>query len=641
MPYYLEADRTGGFRRLTPDSSFVFSAGDRLEFDIALYDEGSTERLIALKAFSTNDALVAASNNTLRLYVNGSFSGGGDLTPHYGTRATYSIEWDGSTYTVSVNNVVFLTANSTNSIELGWIGANSAFYDFYGLRYYNNGSLITNNVPPSSGTTISDTETAGNDLSLGSWAANYVLYYSIDSIDKTTFKPSEDVTFSVTPGYTPTSATLSDGTKTLTGIELVSTGTTNQYRINIPMGDAAGFPDFGDVTLTLSDGTTTVEQALTFTKPDALTEATLSGAVIKDETSVSFTFPAHPQLGNKYYYDATKITISNNNVLSIVAGATFETIAYLMDNQGLQQFTVSESQATAATTPPVITILGDNPATVTEGSTYSDAGATATDDTDGDITSSISVSSNVNTSAAGSYTVTYDVSDAAGNNTQATRTVNVEEALPVLYSPRHFTTFNSTAQMYGEFSSPITLSGDFEIEWNAQIPSAGCYFFADTSSTSGSQRFGITAAGDVFGFNNSGGTWGVSIVHGILLSSFHLVRQSGVIELFINGASIATQPLTSAVTINSCAAPFAGVTSVPYLNGIISDLKIIDNGTTVFDAAIDRPIDPQNNIVDNTEVVLGANIYVNPVLPSWAAGTPYTDNGDETYTTAVGEPVYL
>ena len=78
------------------------------------------------------------------------------------------------------------------------------------------------------------------------------------------------------------------------------------------------------------------------------------------------------------------------------------------------------------TTAPVITLVGDNPVEVYEGDTYTDAGATASDDVDGDITASIVVVNPVDTSVIGEYTVTYNVSDAAGNAaTEVTRTVNV------------------------------------------------------------------------------------------------------------------------------------------------------------------------------------------------------------------------
>jgi len=76
-------------------------------------------------------------------------------------------------------------------------------------------------------------------------------------------------------------------------------------------------------------------------------------------------------------------------------------------------------------TAPTITILGDNPTTVAFGATYSDDGATATDETDGNISGSISTSNSVDTSTPGTYTVTYTVLDSAGNSTSATRSVTV------------------------------------------------------------------------------------------------------------------------------------------------------------------------------------------------------------------------
>ena len=77
-------------------------------------------------------------------------------------------------------------------------------------------------------------------------------------------------------------------------------------------------------------------------------------------------------------------------------------------------------------TPPVVTVLGDNPASVMVGGVYTDAGATAYDDVDGDLTGGIAVSGlSIDTSATGTHVVTYTVSDAAGNPAQKIRTVKV------------------------------------------------------------------------------------------------------------------------------------------------------------------------------------------------------------------------
>ena len=76
---------------------------------------------------------------------------------------------------------------------------------------------------------------------------------------------------------------------------------------------------------------------------------------------------------------------------------------------------------------PTLTLLGANPITLEACSTYNEFGATANDICFGNISSSIIIdASNVNTSAVGSYNVTYNVTNANGNSaTEVIRTVNV------------------------------------------------------------------------------------------------------------------------------------------------------------------------------------------------------------------------
>ena len=78
-------------------------------------------------------------------------------------------------------------------------------------------------------------------------------------------------------------------------------------------------------------------------------------------------------------------------------------------------------------TVPVITLNGSANMSVIQFTTFTDPGATATDDRDGDISDSIQISGSVDTNTLGDYTLTYSVSDAAGNSDLATRTVTVRE----------------------------------------------------------------------------------------------------------------------------------------------------------------------------------------------------------------------
>ena len=77
-------------------------------------------------------------------------------------------------------------------------------------------------------------------------------------------------------------------------------------------------------------------------------------------------------------------------------------------------------------TSPTITITGDAAITLNLGDSYTDAGATADDDKDGDLTSQITTTGTVNVNEVGVYEIVYTVEDEAGNSTSETRTVTVK-----------------------------------------------------------------------------------------------------------------------------------------------------------------------------------------------------------------------
>jgi len=79
------------------------------------------------------------------------------------------------------------------------------------------------------------------------------------------------------------------------------------------------------------------------------------------------------------------------------------------------------------TTAPVITLTGDNPQAVDLNTEYQELGAS----TDTGETVDIDATA-VDTASVGSYAVTYNATDAAGNQaTEKTRTVNVTDSTPV------------------------------------------------------------------------------------------------------------------------------------------------------------------------------------------------------------------
>ena len=80
---------------------------------------------------------------------------------------------------------------------------------------------------------------------------------------------------------------------------------------------------------------------------------------------------------------------------------------------------------------PTITLNGDSHITLNVGDTYTEQGATAKDDKDGDISNKISISGSVNTSKAGKYTITYSVKNSNGKTVTKTRIITVKAKEPV------------------------------------------------------------------------------------------------------------------------------------------------------------------------------------------------------------------
>ena len=78
------------------------------------------------------------------------------------------------------------------------------------------------------------------------------------------------------------------------------------------------------------------------------------------------------------------------------------------------------------TIKPEITLQG-NEVTIYQNDTYNEPGYTATDNYDKDITSKVKVTNNIDNTKAGTYEVTYSVSDSSKNKTEIKRKVNVIE----------------------------------------------------------------------------------------------------------------------------------------------------------------------------------------------------------------------
>jgi hypothetical protein len=174
-------------------------------------------------------------------------------------------------------------------------------------------------------------------------------------------------------------------------------------------------------------------------------------------------------------------------------------------------------------TSPVITLKGSATVTLALGDTYTDAGATANDDKDGDLTTSIVTTNPVNTSQVGTYTVKYNVSDAAGNSaTEVTRTVKVaSDELAGLYNAAE----DVTGVNAGHWTWDVTISQsttDFKLimpDWAGWTGASVYCTVSGTTFTIPSQSFtGTGASGTISGsgsyaYNSTTSTWDLSSFH--------------------------------------------------------------------------------------------------------------------------------
>lgn len=138
--------------------------------------------------------------------------------------------------------------------------------------------------------------------------------------------------------------------------------------------------------------------------------------------SVNFTVPALAQS----FEGLTRLRIASNynNELTTPCGlltaGEFEDYGIILGNDNAK---------------PVITLIGEDTVRIEIGSTYTDAGATAYDVSEGDITNSLIINNDVDATVTGIYNVTFNVTDKSGNPAEpVSRTVIVVNDLtkPIL-----------------------------------------------------------------------------------------------------------------------------------------------------------------------------------------------------------------
>lgn len=153
--------------------------------------------------------------------------------------------------------------------------------------------------------------------------------------------------------------------------------------------------------------------------------------------------------------NGTTITFTNNNIepeetssMIITSIATADTGFFPMILKGVtpsggiitREFMLHVAKP--INTPPKVILIGSPTFYVTLNSSYTDAGYTAGDEEDGDITSQVVVTGTINVDSVGLYYISYVVTDSEGLKDSVVRIINVRNSLNYLSGSHNVVTTN-------------------------------------------------------------------------------------------------------------------------------------------------------------------------------------------------------
>lgn len=146
------------------------------------------------------------------------------------------------------------------------------------------------------------------------------------------------------------------------------------------------------------------------------------------------------EYGDKYKEDGFTVRINGKNYEKNVSIETNldenkigeYKIKYKLSLMMLEK-TIERTVKIVDTTPPTLTINTDKDIYLSEGDKISDIEYIATDNYDGDLTSKVKITSNVDTSKKGNYKIIYEVSDSSNNTISDSINVHVQNKFEHTY----------------------------------------------------------------------------------------------------------------------------------------------------------------------------------------------------------------
>lgn len=197
-------------------------------------------------------------------------------------------------------------------------------------------------------------------------------------------------------------------------------------------GDIVPVTSQGDVDTT-SLGTYSVTYTASYEQQSVSATQTI---IIQDTTAPEITLTG----GETDYYSPgysyiesgyTAIDNYDGDITDrVVTTQTDNSITYTVSDSLGNSTTVTRKIECKDVVPPTITLNGEEHIELAYGDAFSDAGAMAIDDVDGNLTSSMTVSGSVDSTVYGEQYITYTVTDSAGNVSERQRIIVVKESTP-------------------------------------------------------------------------------------------------------------------------------------------------------------------------------------------------------------------
>ena len=225
----------------------------------------------------------------------------------------------------------------------------------------------------------------------------------------------------VEPGYTATDKLDGDLTKNVTATGTVDNNKPGKYTVQYRVANSKNLS---------ATATRTVEVAAKkYPTPPIITlSGSMEVSIHSDEQYTEPGYRAVDCLG----VDLTGAVRAASNVNSSVPGiyAITYTVTDAGGNTARSTRTVKVTEREVPLPPPsvpTVTIIGSNPIILhlNSGTPYTEQGATALDEADGDISKNVQTTGSVNRNVAGTYRLTYTVSNKAGLSSSATREVRI------------------------------------------------------------------------------------------------------------------------------------------------------------------------------------------------------------------------